>query len=274
MLPQAFALQVAHPVIDAGVGQHSTYRTDPWGRMQRSFELLWPVVYARPDAAIRQGHELRELHRRIKGTTESGQRYQALNPEPYGWVHGTGYYTTLTMLDMFGESVDAAMRAQLFREWQQLGPLLGIRKQDMPASEGEYWEYFNDMIEHRLQWGPVLADLLSPDFLYQQPPPDQALLRRLPTPLWRALLAPAAWSTELITRATLPDNFRRRFDIAFDSRDRQRYARLLKVLRTGYRLTPASRRYIPLARDAWRDVRMHPQAYGVASADKGAALAS
>ena len=46
MLPQAFVLQVAHPIIDAGVGEHSVYKTDPWGRAKRSTELLWPIVYA------------------------------------------------------------------------------------------------------------------------------------------------------------------------------------------------------------------------------------
>ena len=65
MLPQAFVLQVAHPIIDAGVGEHSVYKTDPWGRAKRSTELLWPIVYARPQKAIEMGIKLRERRKEL-----------------------------------------------------------------------------------------------------------------------------------------------------------------------------------------------------------------
>lgn len=52
MLPAALALQVAHPAVAAGVDEHSVFRTDPWGRAERSLHSLQLWVYGgrRPPA--------------------------------------------------------------------------------------------------------------------------------------------------------------------------------------------------------------------------------
>ena len=45
MLPAALTLQVAHPAVGAGVDEHSVFRTDPWGRGERSLSSLQLWVY-------------------------------------------------------------------------------------------------------------------------------------------------------------------------------------------------------------------------------------
>jgi uncharacterized protein (DUF2236 family) len=35
----ALILQVAHPLVGAGVAEHSNYREDPWGRLYRTLDL-------------------------------------------------------------------------------------------------------------------------------------------------------------------------------------------------------------------------------------------
>jgi len=35
----ALILQVAHPLVAAGVAEHSNYRADPWGRLYRTLDL-------------------------------------------------------------------------------------------------------------------------------------------------------------------------------------------------------------------------------------------
>ncbi|MGH2511842.1 MAG: oxygenase MpaB family protein, partial [Candidatus Limnocylindrales bacterium] len=32
--PRALLMQLAHPLVAEGVDQHSTFRTDPWGRLR------------------------------------------------------------------------------------------------------------------------------------------------------------------------------------------------------------------------------------------------
>jgi len=258
MLLQGFTLQVAHPVIEAGVGEHSVYKTDPWGRARRSHEMLWPVIYERPEAAIQNGVALREFHRRIKGVDKHGKRYHALDPEAYGWVHATGFDATVRMHELFGNPLTLAQRQQTFGEWRRLGLILGLREKDLPATEADYWDYFEDMIQNRLIMGDVAADLLSESHYREVPKPPGL---KLPDSVWRLLLRGAAPVTRLILVGTLPCSFRTRFEIEWTRRDERRFRIVIGALRTVLRVIPARYRYIKLARDAIDDARRNPQAY-------------
>ena len=35
---RALLLEIAHPLVAAGVAEHSSYRSDPFGRLQRTLE--------------------------------------------------------------------------------------------------------------------------------------------------------------------------------------------------------------------------------------------
>lgn len=258
MLPQAFVMQVAHPVIDAGVGEHSVYRTDPWGRARRSTELLWPVVYARPEEATRKGRQLRELHREIKGVDKHGQRYFALDPEAYGWVHGTGYDASIRLLELFDVSPTRAQRTRMFLEWRQMGRMLGIRDEDLPETERDYWQYFERMITERLELGDVAQDLLDERHYLQTPKPPGS---KMPDAVWRLVTSSAGRLLRHNLLGTLPPLFREHFDIPWTDRDERRFRIWRRTVRSTHRLLPPPLRYIPLAREALRDVRRHPDAY-------------
>jgi len=85
----ALLLQVAHPTVGAGVSEHSQFRRDPWGRLLRTLDYTCTMVYGGPRAAGEMGQRIRSFHRRISGTRPDGQRYHALEPEAYAWVHAT-----------------------------------------------------------------------------------------------------------------------------------------------------------------------------------------
>ena len=258
MLPQAFILQSAHPVIDAAVGKDKKYKHDPWGRARNSTALLWPVVYARPADAIAKGVQLRELHRQIKGVDKNGKRYHALDPEAYSWVHITGFDATVRMHQYFARPLNPEQRARAFAEWKQMGALLGISDRHIPQTEAEYWEYFNNIIEQRLEYGDVLKDLLDPHHYSHWPKPPGS---RMPTLLWKLALKPAGWFFHKLTVATLPENFRARFNLRFGAVDRGLFRLFALMVRMLYPLTPESTRYIPLAWRAISDARRHPEAY-------------
>lgn len=270
MLPQAFAMQVAHPTIDAGVGQHSVYKTDPWGRAKRSTEMLWPVVYARPEVAVQKGIELRELHRAIKGTDKQGKRYNALNPEAYGWVHGTGFDAMVRMHELFGTPPGPEKRAQMFEEWRRMGLMLGLREEDLPRTEEAYWEYFEDMIQNRLEIGEVASDLLGKTYYLEIPRPPGS---SVPEPVWKLMLHLVSPVARLNLRGTLPESFRERFGIKWSRTDEIAFRALRRGVRAVVGLLPEKRRYIPLAWEAIDDARKHPQAYRWEEETSQAALA-
>ena len=259
MLPQAFVLQSAHPVIDAAVSKEKKYKLDPWGRAKGSTKLLWPVVYSRPDKAIEMGHRLRELHREIKGTDKDGTRYHALDPEAYSWVHITGFDATLRMYEYFGTRLSREQREAMFGEWKQMGALLGIHEKHIPQTQDEYWKHFDYIIEQRLEWGDVLDDLMDPGFYAAYPRPEE--LKKLPMPIFRLLMKAMGWFMHKITIATLPETFRRRFDVRFSKTDQRLFRLFAWSVRTFYPLVPERLQYIPLAWRAIQDSRRHPDAY-------------
>ncbi len=259
MLPEAFILQSAHPVIDAAVGKDKKYKHDPWGRAKGSVALLWPVVYSRPDKAIEMGIRLRELHRQIKGVDATGKPYHALDPEAYSWVHITGFDSSIRMYEYFGTPVSSAQRQQMFEEWKQMGAMLGIHERHIPQTEEAYWIHFNKIIDERLINGEVIKDLLAPDYFSSYPKPEE--LSRLPNFLWQLMIRPTGWLLHKVAIATLPENFRQRFGVRYTKRDRQFFKVFCWAVRTLYPLVPQSRRYIPLAQRAINDARKHPEAY-------------
>ena len=42
---RALLLQVAHPLVAAGVSQHSNYREDPFGRLYRTLDTVTTIVF-------------------------------------------------------------------------------------------------------------------------------------------------------------------------------------------------------------------------------------
>jgi uncharacterized protein (DUF2236 family) len=84
VLPGPMVVQVAHPMVGAGVGEHSVFRTDPWGRLLHSMASTLALVYGGDDA-VAAGRGLQQVHRAIRGVDERGRRYPALHPQAYAW---------------------------------------------------------------------------------------------------------------------------------------------------------------------------------------------
>lgn len=259
ILQQAFILQSAHPVINAAVTKEKKYKYDPWGRARNSVALLWPVVYSRPEQAIAMGHRLREVHRPIKGVDKNGEKYHALDPEAYSWVHITGYDAIVRLHDIFGTPLTPDQRRQAFEEWKKLGGLLGVADKYIPQTEAEYWKQYNYIINERLQWGEALDDLLDPWSFARWPKPPNA--KYLPTFAWKMLAVPMSLVIYNVTVATLPENFRARFNLRMNPLQKLAFRLFVGLVKIAGAITPESMKYIPLAKRAFDDARKHPEAY-------------
>src|SRR6185436_15676647 len=49
--PRALLLQIAHPLVAAGVDEHSDFRADPWARLAGTLKSYLRIVYGTADAA-------------------------------------------------------------------------------------------------------------------------------------------------------------------------------------------------------------------------------
>ena len=94
---RALLMQVAHPGVGAGVEQHSTYASDPWGRLFRTVDIMMKLSFGDARAvSARQQRMLAKMHRRVKGTTDDRRgRYSAFDPALQVWVWATLVDTAL-----------------------------------------------------------------------------------------------------------------------------------------------------------------------------------
>src|ERR1700761_1806337 len=84
---RALLLQSLHPQAMLAVAQHSDYRSDPWGRLQRTSTFLAVTTFGAADDAQRAVDRVRRVHQYVTGTDDDGRPYRADDPHLLRWVH-------------------------------------------------------------------------------------------------------------------------------------------------------------------------------------------
>ncbi|MEU0391488.1 oxygenase MpaB family protein [Streptomyces sp. NPDC006208] len=254
MLPAALTMQVAHPAVGAGVDEHSVFRTDPWGRGERSLRSLQLWIYG-GDEAAEEGRRLRELHRTIQGADAHGRRYHALSPAYYSWVHATGFPVYRHAARYLVRPLTDAEERQLYAEWLQVGRILGIHDRDMPQTVEEFWPYYRKVLADELEATVVVRELVAVDQPVPAPDRGPLLLRLLLRVLWPALLPPLARFRRFMTIGLMPPDAREAIGLEWSDEQERRLRRLARVVRAVVPVLPERLRYLPLARAARRRER-------------------
>jgi len=86
---RALLLQTTHPLAMAGVADHSDYRHDPLGRLQRTAGFIGVTTYGTTAEAKAAIARVRKVHARVTGHAPDGRPYDARDPHLLGWVHVT-----------------------------------------------------------------------------------------------------------------------------------------------------------------------------------------
>lgn len=204
----ALLLQVSHPTVGAGVSEHSRFREDPWGRLLRTLDYTYTMVYGGPPASARMGRRIRSFHRQIYGRAADGTRYSALEPEAYAWVHATLAEAIVAGHGRFGRPLAEEERERFWAEWRSLGRLLGVRKRDLPEDWRGFRDYFEEMLDDRLAHTGAVDEVL--EALTRPPPPGLAVLHG---PVWATMRLPLGHVLGLASVGLLPTMLRRRFGV-------------------------------------------------------------
>ncbi|MEE1754069.1 oxygenase MpaB family protein [Streptomyces sp. SP18CS02] len=255
MLPAALTLQVAHPAVGAGVDEHSVFRTDPWGRGERSLRSLQLWVYG-GEAAAEEGRRLRRLHRTIQGTDTRGRGYHALTPANYAWVHATGFPVYQHAARYLVRPMTEAQERKLYAEWLQVGRVLGIHDRDMPPTIEEFWPYYRKVLAEEIEATAVVRELVATDGAV--PPPDRGplVLRLLLRALWPVILPPFARFRAFVTVGLMPPDAREAIGLEWSDAQERALRRFGRVVRAVVPVLPERLRYLPLAREARRRHRL------------------
>jgi uncharacterized protein (DUF2236 family) len=133
---RALLLQSLHPLAMAGVAQHSDYRADPWGRLQRTADFLAATTFGPASQAQRAVDSVHCVHERVTGTASDGRRYAANDPHLLEWVHLAELDSFLASFDRYGERpLVGADRDRYVAETAVVARALGVI--DPPGTEHE-----------------------------------------------------------------------------------------------------------------------------------------
>ena len=241
---RALILQVAHPLVAAGVAEHSNYREDPWGRLQRTLDITYRVVFGDTDTAETAARQLWLMHGRVEGETrENGGRYpagtpyRAHDPELLMWVHATLVDTSLLVYERYVGQLSSADRLRYYDEQRLLGEKFGVPLDRQPATYGEFQEYVADMLaSDRIAVTDALRDVV-----------DATMHPRLPFVAW-----PVIRTVNLATVGMLPPGLRRELGLAWGPKRERLLRASRRVLRNLLPLVPDIARHAPPARSAAR----------------------
>lgn len=139
----AVILELAEPRVRSGVWDHSTFRTDPLMRMQRTGEATLITTYGPTKAAEARVAMVTRMHQRVGGVTPEGQAYTALEPELMTWVHVTASWGFLNAYDRHVARLTPAERDRYYAEGGRLGRMFGAP--EPPDSEAGVAGWFDRM---------------------------------------------------------------------------------------------------------------------------------
>ena len=253
---QVLVLQVAHPVVAAGVRDHSDYTSDPWTRLMRTGASLSIYVYGGPSGARVEAARLRSLHRSFTGSLPDGRRYSALDPAAYAWVHATLVKVPVDTQRFFGRPLSPSELDEYYAQMCDIGRLLGVRERDLPPDWAAFERYYDEMVAG-FTGNPTIDTLFETIWTVRKP------VSWLPDSWWRPMRTLQARGQLFLIRATLPPVLRDRLGLQWTDADQRRFDRFARVVRWIGTPVPAGLRTAHMRwigrLNVW--LRAHPRAY-------------
>jgi uncharacterized protein (DUF2236 family) len=133
---RSLMLQTLHPLAMAGVAEHSDYKADPWGRLNRTGRFVGATTYGSTETAERAIEIVRRVHKRVTGIAPDGRPYAANDPHLLLWVHITEVDSFLRAYERYGEGrLRDAEKDQYVAEMAEVARRLG--SEEPPESVAE-----------------------------------------------------------------------------------------------------------------------------------------
>lgn len=242
---RALLMQLAHPKVAAGVADHSRFREDPLGRLHRTMDVMWSIVFEEGPKAQASLQAVNDVHRKVRGTVKEGEvlpkgtPYDALDPDLLLWVHATLVDSALLAYDLFVKPLSGHEKSQYYTETKKLGYLFGIPEASVPASLKDFSKYMSEMIR-----GDTIA----------VGPSARALARQIlhPRPLVLKMGGPLS---AFVTIGLLPERLREAYRLRWNGRREKAFQLLAKAIRRLLPLTPEMLRIVPHARAAEKKLK-------------------
>jgi len=240
---RAVLLQFAHPLVAAGVAEHSSFDEAPVEFLRRTYRTVHAMLgltFGPEERARAVAARINGIHDRVHGKlTEpagifpAGLTYSARDPELLRWVHATLIESALLSWDRFVEPLTAEEKDRYCAEASMVGPLLGVPSDLLPATVSDLDAYLRGMYESGAIHVTRTARTLSARLL--SPP-----------------LGPLGWPFVELVRLTavglLPAPVRSAYGFEWDASKERALQGVGALLRNTRRLVPAALREWPESR--------------------------
>ena len=193
---RALLLQLAHPLVARGVAEHSDFRTDPLGRLQKTLAATHAVVFGTSEQAEQAGAHVAAVHADVRGPG-----YRASDPALLLWVHATLVDTALRVHRRFLRPLGPSDAERYYQESVTVGEVFGLPRTEQPADLAEFRSYFRRMVRE-------LSGLMSDE--------SRRLGHRVLYPRLPVLVAPVTAGFRELTIGLLPPPLRRAYGLRWD----------------------------------------------------------
>jgi len=240
---RAILLQLAHPLVAAGVAEHGTFRAGllaPVTRLHHTVRAMRSLVFGDTAAREQTLATIRAIHRRVHGHLRqatgrfaAGTPYSAEDPALVLWVHATLLESIPLVYERLVSPLTAAERDAYCEETAAIAVALGARDRDIPRT----WKALGDYITATMDSGVIAVGVEA-----------QHLAEVVLAPAVGSLVWPAARVNRLVTVGLLPAAVREQYGFMWSARDERRLARVLRVVKHVRRRVPAQLALWPEAR--------------------------
>jgi uncharacterized protein (DUF2236 family) len=227
----ALLMQVAHPLVAAGVHQHSDFRTDPFGRLRRTLDTTLAVVFGDERAWRGAIGRMNRIHAEVRGTAAGGRPYAARDPRLLLWVQTTLVLTSIRLYEQVMGPLRVDEREAYWEEAKPIAALLGIPAAMLPPTVADLERYEDAM----------LASEVVPDATARSVARDVIRpFRWLPEILY--------WPSDAMTAALLPPALRAQFGLPYRTAERVLFRGVVVTVRALRAVLPDLFTVVPQAR--------------------------
>ena len=144
---RALMIQALHPLGMAAVADHSDYKSDVWGRFDRTSGYVLNTVYGDRSLADELGARVRAVHRPIHGIdTVTGRPYAADDPMLLLWIHCTLIESFLLAYGTYVAPVPRRRADDYVAEMVRQAQLVGLQAEDVPSDQAANSAFIRDQV--------------------------------------------------------------------------------------------------------------------------------
>lgn len=154
----AVILELAEPGVRTGVWEHSSFRTDPVPRLQRTGLAAMVTVYGPRSVAEAMIAGVVRMHGKVAGHTPDGAAYHANDVGLLSWVQATAGFGFVEAYHHYAHPLTSGELDRLYAKGAPAARLYGAL--EAPASETELHALFEAM-RGRLEPSPIVFEFLE-----------------------------------------------------------------------------------------------------------------